>query len=320
MASTFVQANHRFRKRTWFRNSLPFWLILPTIVTLLVVQVYPAVYTVWLSMQERQPAGWDFVGLDNFRRLFNIGQFGESVGLTAVFLVCHLILTMVGGFITAFLLSRKIRFSGFFITLLFIPWVLSQIIVGFIFRLMVAPDYGIFTGFLMDPARFPPNGLSVLTAVPPRPWFGDFPFPPSAAMVLLILASTWRALPFVTLLILAAMQMVPAEVVESSRIDGANGWQVVRYIIIPLILPTLVVAIFNIILNGMNGVAVVFSLTGGGPGTATQIISFLLYSIGWSRIEFGQAAALALIIAAVNWILILATLRVTKVEEGPNRT
>lgn len=270
-------------------------------------------------MQEREPAGWAFVGLDNFRRLFNLGQFGESVGLTIVFLVGHVLLTMVGGFFTAFLLSRRIRFSGLFITLLFIPWVLSQIIVGFMFRLMVAPDYGVFTGFLMDPTRFPPNGLSVLTAVPPRPWLGNFPFPPSAAMVLLILASTWRALPFVTLLILAAIQMVPAEVIEGSRIDGANGWQVVQHIILPLILPTLVVAIFNVILNGMNGVAVIFSLTGGGPGTATQILSYLLYSIGWSRIQFGQAAALALIIAVVNWMLILGTLRVTKVEEGHNR-
>ena len=300
----------------WLRNSLPFWLILPTVLILLVVQVYPSLYTVWLSTQERVPDGWNFVGLDNFEHLFTLNQFGESVGLTVVFLVGHVTLTMIGGFITAFLLSRKIHFSGFFITLLFIPWVLSQIIVGFMFRLMVAPDYGIFTEFFMDSTRFPPNGLSVLTAPPPRPWFGDFPFPPSAAMILLILASTWRALPFVTLLILAAIQTVSAEVVESSRIDGANGWQVIRYIIIPLILPTVVVAIFNVILNGMNGVAIIFSSTGGGPGTATQILSYLLYSIGWSRIQFGRAAALALVIAVVNWLLILATLRVTRVEEG----
>jgi ABC-type sugar transport system permease subunit len=298
------------------RNLLPLWLILPTLIILFIVQVYPALYTVWLSTQERGPAGWEFVGLDNFERLITLNQFGESVGLTVVFLVCHVVLTMVGGFITAFLLSRKIRFAGLFITLLFIPWVLSQIIVGFMFRLMVAPDYGIFTGFLMDPARFPPNGLSVLTAPPPQPWFGEFPFPPAPAMWLLILASTWRALPFVTLLILAAIQMVPTEVIESSRMDGANGWQVIRHIIIPLILPMLVVAIFNVILNGMNGVAVIFSLTGGGPGTATQIVSYLLYSIGWSRIQFGRAAALALIVAVVNWLLILGTLRFTRVQEG----
>jgi ABC-type sugar transport system permease subunit len=226
---------------------------------------------------------------------------------------------MVGGFFTAFLLSRKIRFSGFFLTMLFIPWVLSQIIVGFMFRVLVAPDYGVFSGFLADPALFPPKGLSVLTAVPPRPWFGDFPFPPAAALSLLILASTWRALPFVTLLILAAIQMVPVEVIESSRIDGASGWQVIRHIMVPLILPTLVVAIFNTILNGVNGVALVLSLTDGGPGTSTQVVSYLLYSLGWSRIQFGRAAALALLMAVVNWILIIGTLRVTKTEEGHDK-
>jgi ABC-type sugar transport system permease subunit len=311
----FVSILHDMKIRKWFRNSLPFWLILPTVTILLVVQVYPAFYTVWLSMQERGPEGWEFVGFKHFERLYNLGQFGESVGLTIVFLVGHVFLTMAGGFFTAFLLSQKIHFSGLFITLLFIPWVLSQIIVGFMFRVMVAPDYGVFSGILMDPALFPPNGLSVLTAVPPKPWFGDFPFPTSAALGLLILASTWRALPFATLLILAAIQMIPLEVIESSRIDGANGWQIIRHIIVPLILPSLVVVIFNIILNGINGVSLVLSLTDGGPGTATQIISYLLYSIGWSQIQFGRAAALALLMAVVNWILIMGTLRVTKVEE-----
>ena len=298
-----------------FRDSLLFWLIFPTVFALIVIDVYPTLYTVWLSLHDRNPEGWIYVGFDNYVRLFNLSQFGQSVGLTAVFLVGYIGLTMVGGFLTAFLLSRNIRFSGLFLTLLFIPWVLSHIIVGFIFRLMVAPEYVIFSGFLADPALFPPKGISVLTAAPPSPWLGDFPFPPAPAMWLLILASTWRALPFVTLLALAAIQTVPTEVVESSRIDGANSLQVIRHIFVPLILPTLVVAIFNLILNGMNGVAMVFSLTGGGPGTATQIISYMLYSIGWQRIQFGRAAALALMVAVVNWLLILATLRATRVEE-----
>jgi len=154
-----------------------------------------------------------------------------------------------------------------------------------------------------------------LTASRPPALLGDFPFPPAPAMIYLILASAWRALPFVTLLLLAAMQTVSTEVIESSRIDGANGWQVVRRIMIPLMLPTLVVAIFSLTLSGMNGVGMVFSLTRGGPGSATQVLSYTLYSLGWSQLDFGRAAALALLIAVVNWALIMATLRVTRVEE-----
>lgn len=302
--------------RTWWRrNYLPFWLILPTILVLLLVQVYPALYTVWLSLQERERSGWTFVGAYNFERLFGMSLFGESVGHTIVFLVGYASLTMVLGFIIALLLNRKLLLSGVYITLLFIPWIIADIIVGLVFRLLVVPDYGLLSGILQNPALFPPDGLSVLTAVPPRPWFGDFPFPPAPAMTFLILASAWRALPFITLLLLAAMQTVPTEIIESSRIDGANGWQVIRHIMIPLMLPTLVVALFSLTLSGMNGVGMVFSLTGGGPGTSTEVLSYMLYTIGWRQLQFGRAAALALLIAVINWLLIMGTLRITRVEE-----
>ena len=134
-------------------------------------------------------------------------------------------------------------------------------------------------------------------------------------MIYLILASTWRALPFVTLLLLAALQTVPSEVIESARMDGANRLQMSRFITIPLITPALVVALFNLTLGGMNGIGMVFSLTSGGPGTSTQVLSYLLYMIGWSRLRFGQAAALALILAVVNWILIFGVLWITRINQ-----
>ena len=244
-----------------------------------------------------------------------MGLFAESIGHTAIFLVGYVTLTLILGFVIALLLNRKLRLAGLYITLLFIPWIIADIIVGIVFRLLVLPDYGLFTGILSNPALFPPNGLSVLTAVPPKSWIETIPFPPAPAMIYLILAASWRALPFITLLLLAAMQTVPREIIESSRIDGANGWQVIRRILIPLMLPTLVVAIFSLTLSGMNGVGMVFSLTGGGPGSATEVLSYMLYTIGWRELAFGRAAALALIIAAFNWLLILGTLRVTRVEE-----
>jgi ABC-type sugar transport system permease subunit len=208
--------------------------------------------------------------------------------------------------------------SGLSITLLFIPWILAHIIAGAIFRLLVPPDYGLFSGILQQPGIFGPKGLSVLTADAARPWFGDFPFPPSPAMIYLILAATWRALPFITLLLLAALQTVSNEVVESSKIDGANRWQTIRHITIPLILPTMVVALFSLTLGGINGVGMVFSLTGGGPGTSTSVLSYLLYSIGWVSLDFGKAAALAVLLAAVNLTLIAGTLRITRMQQRSN--
>ena len=305
--------SHFMRRRR--RNWLPFWLILPTILVLLAIQVYPAVYTIWLSVQERNPDGWTYVGGRNFQRLFNMSVFSESVGHTVIFLVGYAALTLVLGFIIALLLNRKVRLSGLYITILFIPWIIADIIAGLVFRLLVLPDYGLFAGVLQNATLFPPDGLSVLTAVPPRPWIAGFPFPPAPAMTYLILASVWRALPFITLLLLAAMQTVSEEVIDSSRIDGAGPWQIVRHILVPLMLPTLVVALFSLTLSGMNGVGMVFTLTGGGPGTSTEVLSYLLYSIGWRQLEFGRAAALALLIAVVNWLLILGTLRFTRLQE-----
>ncbi|MBX7234970.1 MAG: sugar ABC transporter permease [Caldilineales bacterium] len=294
---------------------LPILLILPTVLILLAIQVYPAIYTVLLSFQERKPAGWEMVGLRNFERLVSSSAFRESIGHTIVFLVGYAGLTLFLGFVIALLLNRKSRLSGVYITLLFIPWILADIIVGVVFRLLVLPDYGLFSGILQNPALFPPNGLSVLTTDAARPWFGNFPFPPSPAMIYLILASAWRALPFVTLLLLAALQTVSNDVIESSRIDGANRWQTIRFITVPLILPTLVVALFSLTLSGMNGVGMIFSLTRGGPGTSTEVLSYLLYSIGWLRLDFGRAAALAMMIAVVNLLLISGTLRLTRVQE-----
>lgn len=301
--------------RLRFRKSLPFWLILPTAIVLIIVQFYPAFYTAWLSFQKRTPQGWQQVGFENFTRLLNTSLFAESVGHTIIFLVGYTVFTLSAGFVIALLLKQNVPWSGFYITLLFVPWIIADIIAGLVFRLLVVPEYGLLNGLLGNPELFPPNGLSVLTANRPDPWFGGFPFPPSPAMIFLIMAACWRALPFVTLLILAALQTVPSEVIESARIDGANGLRLTQYITIPLIMPAMVVALFNLLLGGMNGVGMVFSLTGGGPGTTTYVLSYFLYTLGWTRLDFGQAAALAILIAIVNWILIMGVLRITRLNE-----
>jgi ABC-type sugar transport system permease subunit len=310
-----LQALRRRRKESRTDKWLPFWLIAPTIIILLIVQVYPAIYTAWLSLHEREPEGWVPVGLDNFQRIFGTSLFREAVGHTVVFLVGYVVVTLVLGFAIAQILNRKLLLSGFYLTLLFSPWILADMLAGIVFRLLVVPDYGVLSGVLGDPNLFPPKGLSILTATRPSPWIGEFPFPPSPAMIYLILAAAWRALPFITLLLLASLQTIPSEVIESARIDGADSWKVARHITIPLILPTLVVALFSLILGGMNGVGMVFSLTGGGPGTTTHVLSYHLYTLGWTRLRFGQAAALALMIAVVNWLLIGGTMRLTRVDE-----
>src|SRR3954468_9568840 len=107
-SSPVLLTNTRHKRRGWLHRSLPFWLIAPTILVLLIVQVYPGLYTIWLSLQTRQPNGWQFIGLRNYERLTEMSLFTESVGNTIVFLVGFVVLTMAAGFCVALLLHRKL--------------------------------------------------------------------------------------------------------------------------------------------------------------------------------------------------------------------
>ena len=311
--------NKRIRQ-SFLSRTLPFWLLLPTFIVLLLVQFYPALYSLFLSTQDFQAGKQVFVGLRNFERVFNTSTFLESVYITLFFLLGYALLTLAASFVIALFLNRKLKLSSVYLTFIFIPWVLSDVIVGLIFRLYIVPDYGLLSGFFANPALFgAPSGVSILTTPPAQPWIPGVPFPPAPALIYLTFATAWKAIPFTTLLILASLQTVSREVLESAAIDGANGFNSFRFITFPLILPTLMVTLFNLTLNGINGVGMVFSLTNGGPGTSTEILSFLLYTLGFGRLEFGRAAALSVLMAAINLALILLALRISRSEEEPGR-
>ncbi len=296
---------------------LPYGLLLPGLIVIACIQLYPALFTVYLGFHSLEPGTGVYVfrGLGNFQRLLNTGLFLESLTHTTVFLSGYVVLTLGGAFVIALLLNRRLRLSGVAITLIFIPWVLSDVIAGVVWRLFVVPDYGLFAPFFANPALFGGQGISVLTSPPPPPLVRGIAFPPAPAMLWLILASTWKTLPFVSLLILAALQTVPGEVLESARIDGASRWQSFWAITLPLIVPTVLVALFNILIGGINGVGMVFSMTSGGPGSATTVLSYLLYMIGFSRIDVGLAAALSLCMTLINIALVVLTIRISGVRE-----
>lgn len=301
-------------KQGFFSRTLPFWLLLPTLLVLLLIQVIPGLFSFFLSTQTFERGEQTFVGLRNFERVFSSSAFNASLFHTLFFLVGYVTLTLIAGFVIAQILNRRLRLSPLYITVIFVPWVLSDVVVGLIFRLFIVPDYGLFSAFFANPAIFPPRGVSILTTPAAPAIISGVPFPPAPALIYLIFASAWKALPFTTLLILAALQTVSREVIESASIDGADRWRTIRYITFPLILPTLIVALFNLTLNGINGVGLVFSLTGGGPGTATEVLSYLLYTIGFSRLDFGRAAALSVFMAIINLTLIVLTLRISRSE------
>ena len=308
----------KIRSSSFLSRLLPFWLLLPSILIIAAIQLYPTLFSFILSTK-RIEAGTGrqlFVGLENFRRLFTSSEFSQSLVHTAIFLVGYAVLTMSLAFGIALLLKQRIKLTPVYITLIFIPWVISDVIAGVVWRLFVVPEYGQFSPFFANPTLFgAPNGISILTSPAHNQISDSVPFPPAPALLFLIVAAAWKILPFITLLILGALQTVPAEVQESAAIDGATGAQALRFITLPLILPMLTVALFNLILGGVNGVGMVFSLTGGGPGTSTEVLSYLLYSLGFAKLDFGLAAALSVFIALLNLGLIALTLRTSRAYE-----
>jgi multiple sugar transport system permease protein len=302
----------RLRMRATFSRTLALGLLVPGLLIIALIQLYPTLYTVWLSTRrtEMGTGRLIFVGLENFQRLLRSSDFAQSLVHTALFLGGYAVLTMTVALIVALLLRQRLRLTPVYITLIFIPWVISDVIAGVVWRLFVVPEYGQFSPFFANPALFgEPNGISMLTSPARNQISPEIPFPPAPALIFLTVAAAWKVLPFITLLILAALQTVPGEVLESASIDGANGGQRLRFITLPLIMPVLTVALFNLVLGGINGVGLVFSLTGGGPGTATEVLSYLLYSIGFAKLDFGLAAALSVIIALLNFVLITLILR-----------
>jgi ABC-type sugar transport system permease subunit len=272
---------------------LPLWLLLPTILVLLAVQIYPTLYSFYLSLNQTRGGELIFVGLDNFQRMFRDIEFGRSLSRTFVYAGWYLVLTIGLGLLLAVLLNRRVRFTGFYLILLFIPWVISDVVAGTIWRWMFQQSYGIlqfWLGFLSERSLFVnPNG----------------------AMAIVVVASVWRSLAFTIILFLGALQTIPGEVLESAALDGASGWQSFWRITFPLIRPTFLVAILLTSIRGINALGMILSILGrtGGSGNAAQTTALYMLNAVQRDGDFGLAASSSVILFVINIILTFVYLR-----------
>ena len=176
VAPTTKPTSRRIKQGGFFSNTLPFWLLLPTLLVMGAIEFYPGFYSIWLAFQDKQAGVNKFIGLRNFERILDSAAFKESVGHTVVFLVGYILFTMAVSFGIALLLNRKMKLSGVYLTLLFIPWVIADIIAGLVWGLLVVPGYGTFSPLLSNPMLFPPNGISIGSDPPPPQLIAGFPF------------------------------------------------------------------------------------------------------------------------------------------------
>lgn len=283
------------------KNLLVFLYLIPLNVFLWLVGIYPMVYNLRLSLSQIIPitGELEFIGSRNFINFLTDSRFWESAWLSVVFLGSYAIITTALGMGMAWTLNKDIRFKGFYMVVLFLPWIIPEIVAAITARWLFNPQIGVLQGLLRE------LGVKTDTAV-----LSD----PVGAMGIIVLAHVWRFIGFSTLVILGGLQSIPSEVVESARLDGAFGWSYFKYIYFPLMRSVLLVTVLLLTIFGINSVAIFLSTTDGGPLRATEVLSLYMYKEAFRYFHLGAAAALAFLILIVNVVLIMTYIRILKSE------
>lgn len=265
-----------------------FWWVLPSIVVLLALSIYPLIYSVKLSLADR----------GNFTRLFSDRLFLTASAQTILLTVVALALEFFLGLALALVVDALTRGRTIFRTALLIPMLLPPVVAAVAWRLIYNPQFGVLNGTLRR-IGFDPSHLT---------WTSG----ESSALASVILVDVWEWTPFLFLLLSAGLQAIPAEPLEAARVDGAGTWRIFRDVTLPLLKPTIVLAL---LLRAMDLVRIfdqIFILTQGGPGTATETVSLYIYRTAFRFSNFGYAAAMSFVLLAATMLFSRGLLRVVR--------
>jgi len=265
--------------------SSPTLYLLPLYIMMAVGTIYPIAYSVILSVSYYNLSNLKdakFVGLENF--LFAVGDknFLESLGNTFVFTLGHLVFGILTGLLLALILNEEFRGKNFFKALcIFLPWSVSPIVNGFVWRYLLNPQYGAINRIL----------LTLGVVKDPVPFLANS----TLAMPSMIVAALWKDTPFIALLFWAALRSISPELYESAKIDGAGMFGRFRHISLPQTAVSLLIVAALEMMNGIGVFALVFTLTGGGPGRATSTIFLNAYQTAFYGLDLGYGAAISYI-------------------------
>ncbi|SNB70041.1 carbohydrate ABC transporter membrane protein 1, CUT1 family [Arboricoccus pini] len=273
---------------------MPF--IWPALLITLAVIVFPWVFTGWMSLQNWQVgAERSFIGLANYARLFSDERFFEATGRTLLYTFLSVLLPLIFGTIAALVFHEEFPLRGFLRGIVVMPMMATPVAIALVWTMMFHPQLGIL------------NYLLSLLGIPPQLWVFD----PGTVIPSLVLVETWQWTPLVMLVVLGGLASLPSEPYESALIDGATWFQRLRFITLPMIVPFLVVAAFLRGVDALKSFDIIFAITQGGPGTASETINIYLYLQAFSFNDMGYGSAIAVIfmVLVVALTLILLWLR-----------
>ncbi|GAB4538025.1 MAG: sugar ABC transporter permease [Anaerolineae bacterium] len=269
--------------------------IWPTLILLIVMNIFPLFYSLYLSFTDysaiaRQPPVW--IGFQNFRNILNDEQLWEYFATSGRYALMSVGLQTIIGFGLAMLIREKFRGSGLVTTLILIPMMLSPVVVGLFWKLIYNPSYGYFN-YLIGLGHAIP-GLDMLASrIANKP-------APGLALFAVALVDVWMWSPFVMLLVLSGLKAIPDYLYEAAAIDRASPWFQFWRITLPQVAPLLLIAILFRTIEAFKSFDLVMGMTGGGPGTQTELIAVNLYRQAFlGQWRTGRASALAYIILII---------------------
>jgi multiple sugar transport system permease protein len=283
------------------RDHFYFGLILPVIVLELAISVFPLVDTIVVSLtnESLRHANASFIGINNYLTAFSSSDFWAALGRTAIFVIAAVILRVVGGISIASLLNLKMTGRAIPRIAILIPWAISEVIVAGIWLWILDHQAGVINGFLFQ------------LGIKPVAWLAN----PTLGMISVILVVFWKNIAFSFLLYLGALQKIPPELYDASKIDGANRRESLFNVTIPLLRPTIMLNIIMITISGFNSFSLVYALTGGGPLYTTELIGLYTYRQAFLNLNLGYAAALSTVILVINVCLTIVYYRTMKIQE-----
>ncbi|BDH60806.1 ABC transporter permease [Lysinibacillus sp. PLM2] len=286
------------------KNLFKYLLLAPALLLILLITIYPLFNSFWISLHE-----WDlkksvemgnFVGLDNYMRAFTDKYFWNSVIITLIFVISTVVITLTLSFIVALLLSTDSKFMQFVRAIIIIPFAISPALVGYSWRFMLNPEYGLFHKIM---GTFSPFLGDVV-------WLGSS----VTSLLALISVTVWIWLPFMSLMFISGLIGISTEVYEAAKVDGATWIQTIFKITIPLMKPIILIASILMTMFTLKVFDPVVTLTQGGPGNSTEVLNFFIYKNAFRYFDMGYSSALGYILAMITIIFVVIYMR--KLSKG----
>lgn len=277
-------------------------LVSPGVLVLVVTTTFPLLYLLWQSLQNINLAmpGMDrFIGFDNYVRMWSDGRFWAALSFTFIYSGVTVALQLVIGLGMALLILQIPRAQWAFRIAAILPIVLAPVVAGLFWRtLMLTPDFGVVDFAVRS------MGFGSMN------WLGD----PVLARVSVIAIHTWQWTPFVFLYLLAALAALPSDLYEAAKIDRASAWKRFLHITLPLIRPAIVVVVILRITVALAAFAAIYAATGGGPGTATEIINLYAYRVAFAELSLGYGAAAAVVLLVLTMLVAGILFRIRRAD------